>query len=628
MAVETKKIALLISASNFERQKNITNAVHQEVHARGNCILYVFSNYGVFYDDMSYSHGEAAIYTLLDYEKFDGCIIEGNLGSGQLVNILAKRLKERGIPIVTINIEAEDTPFLTMDAYQAACEIMEHLIRVHGCTKINLAPTRVNEIISMQAEQAYRDMLKKHDMPLDEKRIVHQLVSVQNGRNLYRLFEERGVQDAEAVICAHDVIAIGLCLEMQERGIKVPEDVKLCSLNYSTNSVAFRPSITGADRMDDEVVQRACQLLWDQMNGKEVSRENYYAGQVHYGESCGCAVVREEASDRRYQELILAKVEAGNQVSSMMHFNDTLEEVDSLEQLGKNIRDMLQGISCTGFFCCLNQGDLQYILNQAEDLKTESSRPYDDTMVTLTGLSGRIGEIEDVVFPLNQLIPVNAEVGDTLIFLPIHHRERDFGYMVFLNEFFPTEIYNYRICHESIGSSLENLRRQMVLRNSIRELDKLHMQDQMTGLRNRFALARFREEYTQGEYCLVLMDMDCLKQINDNFGHLSGNHALSTIADVLRWVAQPDDLLIRYGGDEFVMLSHNVEEEYWRDLKKGINDLLTEKVVRQKLPYQISVSFGHAVSTRVVPLSLEECMERADRAMYEDKRQRKGRLYQ
>lgn len=540
---DTKNIVLIINASNFERQKDIIKMTHRILKSRGGYTLYVFSNYGAFYDDTWHEHGEGAIYDLLNYTSFDGCIMEGNLGSRQLVNRIAGKLKEKKIPLVSINIEADDVPFLSIDAYKAGCGLMEHLIDEHGCTRINLVLDAGRDVISVQMEKAYRDVLAKKGLAFDERRVLHRQVSIQNGRGLYQQFRELGIGDAEAMISAHDVMAIGLCLELEERGLRVPEDMRLCTLNHSTNSVVFRPMLTGADRMDEDVVKTACDLLEDLMAGKTVSRENYCECKIHYGSSCGCRNHEEAVYNRKYRELILAKVEAATQVSSMMQYNNALEKVDSLEQLADNIKAMLEGISCSGFFCCLNQSDLKYIVNQESERKIEQDRIYNRTMVAITGVSERTGQLKNVAFPVEKLLPAEAKEGDILIFLPIHYKEQDYGYMVFLNEYFPIEIYNYRICHESIGSSIENLRRQMILQCSIQKLDELHMQDQMTGLYNRFALQRFRNDYiAEGEFAIAMIDMDGLKRINDEFGHLSGNHALCVIADVLRNVTDKEEL--------------------------------------------------------------------------------------
>lgn len=623
---DTKNIALIINASNFERQKVIINAAHRILKERGGYTLYVFSNYGIFYDNTWRGHGEVAIYDLLRYKRFDGCILEGNLGSIQLADRIAGKLKEKGTPVVTINIEAEGVPFLTIDAYGAGCELMEHLIDWHGCTRINLVLTGENDSISMQMNRAYHEVLDRRNIPADDRRILYRQVSIQNGRGLYREFQDLGIGDADAVISVHDVIAIGLCLELEERGLEVPKDILLCTLNYSTNSIVFRPMLTGADRRDEAAVEKACGLLEEMMAGRAVERENYYECKMHYGTSCGCHKHEEPIYNKRYQDLILAKVEAATQVSGMMQYNNALEKVSSLDQLADNLREMLEGISCSDFFCCLNQSDLKYIVNKESERKTEEGRIYDRTMVAVTGSSERTGILKNMAFPVEKLFPAETREGDILIFLPIHYKEQDFGYMVFLNETFPIDIYNYRICHESIGSSIENLRRQMILQNSIQKLDELHMQDQMTGLYNRFALQRFRDFYTvERKYTVAIMDMDGLKRVNDEFGHLAGNHALCIIADVLKSVTARDELLVRYGGDEFLMLSRNTQPERWAGLREAVDTVLADKVSRQQLPYRLGVSIGYAMSTGEKPLELEACCELADKAMYRDKAGRKCR---
>lgn len=621
---DIKNIALIINASNFERQKVIIKAAHRTLKERGGYALYVFSNYGAFYDDTWHEHGEGAIYDLLNYMRFDGCILEGNLGSRQFADQIADKIMKQGTPVVTINIEAGDAPFLTIDAYKAGYELMEHLTGEHGCTRINLVQQDGGDVISRQMEKAYREVLAKKSITCDERRIMARQVSIQNGRHLYEEFQEMGIGDAEAVICVHDVMAIGLCLELEDRGFKVPDDMLLCTLNYSTNSIVFRPMLTGADRMDEEAVKSACDLLEDMMAGKTVNGENFYECKMHYGTSCGCDSNEDAVYGKRYQELILAKVEAATQVSGMMQYNNALDKVDSLDQLADNLKGMLEGISCSDFFCCLNQSDLKYIMNEESERKTEQNRIYDRTMVAVTGVSKRTGILKNVAFPVEKLFPAEVREGDILIFLPVHYKEQDFGYMVFLNEYFPIEIYNYRICHESIGSSIENLRRQMIMQSNIQKLDELHMKDQMTGLYNRFGLQRFRNDYTSGnEFTVVMMDMDGLKRVNDEFGHLAGNHALCVIAKVLQEAKEEDELLVRYGGDEFLLLSRDTRLEHWQGLRERVDRILADKVSRRQIRYQMGVSIGYAMSTKENPVSVEECCERADQAMYQDKSERK-----
>ncbi len=621
---DLKKIVLITSASNFERQKNVVKAVHRVLKSLEGYTLYVISNYGVFFDGMDYAHGEAGIYSVLDHTDFDGALIEGNIGSGDLMKIIVEKLRRKRTPFLTVNIETEGAPFLCLDSYQAGRELIEHMFEVHRCRKINLVLSYNREHLSVQTLKAYQEVLEERGIPFEERRVLYRQTSIPNGRKLYHEFRERGIEDADAAVCIHDVFAVGLCLEMESQGFRVPDDMRLGSLNHSANSIAFRPDISGVDRMDEEVSERACRLLLEMLQGQEVPRENYYSGKVFYGESCGCERDHFTRTAELYQQLILTKVEAGNQVSRMMQFNDSLEDVSSLDQLAHNIKKMMEGINCSGFFCCINASDLRYIVNETEDRKTEDSSPYDDTMVAITGVSGRTGETRNVTFPLEEFFPGEAREGDIFILFPIHHKERDFGYMLFLNEYFPIEVYNYRICHESIGSSIENLRRQMILQSSIQELNELHMTDQLTGIYNRFAMERFREDYVEsGEYSVAMIDMDGLKNINDSFGHLAGNHAISLTANIIKKSVDSGDLAIRYGGDEFQILSHRVDEEYWRQRQDLINEKLATIAERQKLPYELGVSLGYAISVGESRLEFEECCRLADEAMYEIKKRRK-----
>ena len=109
--------------------------------------------------------------------------------------------------------------------------------------------------------------------------------------------------------------------------------------------------------------------------------------------------------------------------------------------------------------------------------------------------------------------------------------------------------------------------------------------DALTGLYNRFAWKRFCQKYyNEKNYCVVMIDMDGLKKINDGFGHLTGNNAICITANVIKNAIDEEDLVIRYGGDEFQILSLNVDPEYWENMRdvilKMLNDSAEEIVDR------------------------------------------------
>lgn len=623
-----KKIALITSASNFERQKNVVKYVHQYLKKLEGYALYVITSYGLMREETPYEQGEQSIYNLVREHDFDGCIIDGNLGNFDRSADITKEFLERNIPVVTLNFgikEVENIPFMMTDGYDAGYQLMEHLVRDHHCRKINITLTSTKDIFSMQLLQACKDCCAKYQVPFEEKRVVIKQVSIPNARELFYIFRERGIMDAEATLCVHDVQSIGLCLEMQEHGYRIPEDMLICSLHRSVNSMAFRPDITGMDKNDKESCEKACDILIAKMQGLDVPMENYIKRKIYYGHSCGCPTTHDEDDMRHYQSLVLAKIEGGNQISRMMNFNDSLESVVSLDELGESVSHMMEGIGCTGYLLCLNKCAIQYITSDAEYTPVKEGGAFDSTMIAVTGAIKGERRWKDYPFSLKQLLPQEVAAGDIMIIMPVHHKEQVFGYMVFMNELLPVDMYNYRICHESLGSSVENLHRQMVLRKSIVELDELHMRDALTGLYNRFACKRFWKKYEQQKrYCVVMIDMDGLKKINDGFGHLAGNNAICITANVLKNMADKEDLVIRYGGDEFQIISGQTDASYWETFRENMNREITVNVKQQKLPYQLGVSLGYAVCEDVQATSFEQCCEVADAAMYENKKLRKS----
>ena len=133
------------------------------------------------------------------------------------------------------------------------------------------------------------------------------------------------------------------------------------------------------------------------------------------------------------------------------------------------------------------------------------------------------------------------------------------------------------------------------------------------------------EDYTDKDaYCVVFMDMDGLKKINDAYGHDAGNVALKITADVIKKAAHENDLVTRCGGDEFQVLSSSVDINFWESMQQNINDEIDRQIAEQKLPYVFSVSFGYCISDKENQLTFEECCDKADTLMYANKKERKA----
>jgi two-component system cell cycle response regulator len=163
-------------------------------------------------------------------------------------------------------------------------------------------------------------------------------------------------------------------------------------------------------------------------------------------------------------------------------------------------------------------------------------------------------------------------------------------------------------------------------------LQKLSHRDDLTGLYNRRGFLIQAEQLRklawrqQTPFVLVFLDLDHLKGINDTFGHAEGNRALIETADVLRRCFRQSDLLARFGGDEFAALALGSGDADDAVIRARLNGALDAVNVKPDRDYLLGVSFGILTCGPDEQVGIETLLERADRLMYREKRQKLGEL--
>ena len=153
----------------------------------------------------------------------------------------------------------------------------------------------------------------------------------------------------------------------------------------------------------------------------------------------------------------------------------------------------------------------------------------------------------------------------------------------------------------------------------------MSVHDGLTQLFNRFGLERNGEEiFTRliGKYDSVQVlftDLDDMKDINDKWGHEAGDTALRAVAQILRDSCGEESFIMRYGGDEFVIIAPGPAA----DLKTRILEAADRWNESSGKPFRIGMSIGRVFASRKEQCSLDECIREADIRMYGIKTARK-----
>lgn len=167
----------------------------------------------------------------------------------------------------------------------------------------------------------------------------------------------------------------------------------------------------------------------------------------------------------------------------------------------------------------------------------------------------------------------------------------------------------------------------------------LHLQaieDPLTGLYNRsYFLYRLKEELSyssrhQADFALLMIDLDDFKIVNDELGHSAGDDVLRKIGEILRTSLRKEDVPSRYGGDEFIILLINCDENNAYEKANKLKDIISikalpkEKAKGLKIGCSISVLSSRRLNGEN---DIPTILKKLDRGLYEAKQRGKNIVY-
>ena len=615
MTGRTYKIAYFAVDWNYELVDQTLHGLKQYTDTHRNVILRIFDCFGTDQGNDK-DKSEYRIFSLPDLSSFDGAIILGNQVILQSVrDELVNRIDEAGIPAVSIGCPLPGCVLVAHDNRCAQKAITDHVIREHNARSlVYLTGNLYNDCPEgPERLEGFREACRENNIPSENIQILEKTWRTTDGAETAAQWLEEDFPLPDAFVCANDEMALGMLEALQENNIRVPDDVIVTGYDNLDSAALSCPRLSSVFCDYRELNYRAMETVIDMVEEKHVPSTVYGNFSLIASESCGCSdqARPDTIRDRYFRQTRFLR----SFYTLQDQLAEELFEANNLIDLTNAVLRNRAIFGCNDIYLCFND---YYYDNYEKNEWTQNSESYGRYMI----LANR----NFMRFPTHFLLPEACLTKERfLIFYPLHYNTYSIGYIA-LDGISEAAKMNL---HESIFSfleiAIENIRKKELLRRFNEMLDDLYVHDGLTELYNRFGYDRFapklRESFLEkyGSIQVLFMDMDDMKEINDSFGHDLGDTALRAMARLLKTSCTEDAFIMRYGGDEFVIIAGGKPA----DLKERILAAVEDYNATSGMPFKLNLSIGVVRTDAKENRSLGDCVREADALMYKIKSKRK-----
>ncbi len=638
--MKSYNIAVIVACIDEGYQNSIITGIQS--FASKNCInAAVFASFSGVMGSQRHDTGELNIFQLPDFRMFDGAVLLTNTIAYQpVINDILEKIKEAGIPAVSIDNNIPEFYHIGIDNSKAMREIAEHFIHEHNCRTFNYVSGPKENPESNARLKSFLQVLEENNITIEQERIFYGDFRSPSGRDAVNSFLNSGLSIPQAIICANDVMALSVIIALNAHGIKVPDDVAVSGFDNIASARNYPTELTSVERPLKRSGELACQILLNHFNGTKQERSIILDMHPNFTESCGCfdgmTVHKDIKSFKRLNFNNFAKFENASEYLSLINrMSCHLVECDSIDDFIHSLRAYISEIKAEEFFLCLcndwcagNSSDgltsEEYTINGYTKLMT----------VPMAYINGQFTSLPD--FDSSCILPnMFRHTGESRFyyFIPLHFRERCLGYMVIMNSPFPLESSMFQTWCVTISNMLENIRKIICLDHAVHKLNKLYAMDTLSGIYNRNGFVKGTS--LPFSYCishklpvmLMFIDMDELKHINDTYGHSAGDEAIHNIAAAIDKACCNGEVYCRFGGDEFIVFAAEYSEADAQALTDRVNDCIAEINRRSSSEYTLSASIGYYITVPKEGDDIFNLVTIADNVMYNSKKKRKLSKY-
>ncbi len=610
-----RKIAIFMGDTSGEFQFEIVKAIKEEAEKSKTGVV-VYSNAGVYGANAFFIQGEKNIINLPYLQDYEGIIVAGDtFGIDTMYEELAYLLeKQAKCPVLCLRQRDDRFSNLLLDDYSAMCEMVEHFIQHHQFTRISFMTGKLEMFDAQQRLLAYINTMQKYGLKVTSDMVFEGDYWSNKGEEAVEWFLKDPENWPQVIVCSNDYMAIAVCNALNKRGIQIPGQICVSGYDDIEETRYSIPPLSTVQIECNELGKSAFRLLKElnetgqQKKDVKVKVKPVYRNSCCDGGTWDIRGIKKLMEEKEYIKAVFYTY------TSMGIAFESEDDFDSLMRAGF---DYIHERGYEEIYICFCEQDV---------LEKEGSalqQKYSEHMVLKSILTPSDCIFTEEHFERRDILPKKYLKEDELIYVhPLHGQNRCIGYVVLRSKDLTNLRYFITRWIQEIGEALES---QMMYRESREwmEMRDNYHKDALTGIGNRREMDRVLRQYSNaisetGGFCIVSVDMDDLKKINDTYGHLEGDEALCTMADILREATGKKGVAARIGGDEYLVCLKSSRQENAEEYVTELEQRIAEYNKISGKPWGLHASVGYAFCTNKNSILI--CMQQADKNMYEAKR--------
>jgi diguanylate cyclase (GGDEF)-like protein len=250
----------------------------------------VFFGMGYFNPKYAENKAKEIFFEMISKDEFDGIIIIStsllNSGGGSILKSHLEKLST--IPMVSIgpSICGEDS--FCLDNATGMRSIMQHLLNYHGYKKFAYVSGPISNNEAKSRLDTYREELAKADIPVNEKHEYMGHFITPSGEQALDYFLDEIKYKPEVIVCANDLMALGIWNNMKRRGLSIPYDIALTGYDDSRLHNLLQNQFTTVRQSFDDLGYAAAKRLHENIQGIKGQTIKPFSAEIRIKSSCGC----------------------------------------------------------------------------------------------------------------------------------------------------------------------------------------------------------------------------------------------------------------------------------------------------------------------------------------------------